>query len=385
MRYFISGCEPSGDLLAADLVQAIARKRSDARPFGIAGPAMRAAGVEPVARMEDLMVMGFVEVLKHLARIKGIESTVLEAVRREEPVLAVLVDYPGFHLRLAEDLRRMGVKVCQYVAPQLWAWGKKRVVRLAAVTDIVCGIMPFEEEFFRESGVNFHYVGTPQVDRAAKAQGLIPALSDRKRVIGFFPGSRTSEVQRIAPALARIRAALRKMDPHLTYAVSVAPHLDVGPFAPLLGEGEVDGLRAALSKDTVAWRKDTLFMRGGSLELMKRVDAALVTSGTATLECALCATPMAVIYVTSPMTYALAKRVVTLPNISLVNLVAGKRLVEEFVQNIDVGRAASELLELASPGQRRETMRRELSSLVAQLKGEPHEQAASILVGAISP
>ena len=131
---------------------------------------MRAAGVEPVARMEDLMVMGFVEVLKHLPRIKGIESTALEAVRRERPQFAVLVDYPGFHLRLAEDLRRMGVKVCQYVAPQLWAWGQHRVHRLAAVTDLVLGIMPFEEEFFRTSGVNFRYVGTPQVDRAATAR-----------------------------------------------------------------------------------------------------------------------------------------------------------------------------------------------------------------------
>ncbi len=383
MTYFISGCEPSGDLLAADLVQALAA-RGIQGATGIAGPAMRSAGVAPMAAMEDFAVMGFVEVLKHLPRLKLLEMELLEKIRRVKPRFAVLVDYPGFHLRLAEELRRMGIPVIQYVAPQLWAWGEHRTERLRRVTDLVLGIMPFEEEFFQGRGVNFQYVGTPQVDRAQRAIGDAKhfGFTGSGGKVGFFPGSRVSEVSRILPKVQEIRASLLKDHPEAEVAVSVAPSLPFTPFRVLFSDdtafdkAEKDLAAHGVASDPV---HKTVFARGNSLGLMKTVDAALVTSGTATLECALALTPMAVIYVTSPMTYRMARRVVKLPYISLVNLVAGRSLVQEYIQHFDPADAAKSLWRLATDQESRGALRREFESLFARVRGEPGKHAAQTI------
>lgn len=383
MTYFISGCEPSGDLLAADLVQALAALRIEGAT-GIAGPSMRDAGVRPMASMEDFAVMGFVEVLKHLPRLKLLEMELLEKIRRARPRFAVLVDYPGFHLRLAEELRRMGIPVIQYVAPQLWAWGEHRTERLRRVTDLVLGIMPFEEEFFRGRGVNFQYVGTPQVDRAQRAIGDAKhfGFADGSTRVGFFPGSRVSEVGRILPKVNEIRASLRTQHPDAEVAVSVAPSLPFAPFRVLFNndsafeKAEKDLVATGMARDPV---HKTVFARGNSLGLMKTVDVALVTSGTATLECALTLTPMAVIYVTSPMTYRMARRVVKLPYISLVNLVAGRPLVQEYIQHFAPEDAAATLWKLATDSGTNGAMKKDFETLFARVRGEPGNHAAQAI------
>lgn len=383
MTYFISGCEPSGDLLAADLVQALAARGIEGAT-GIAGPSMRAAGVAAMAHMEDFAVMGFVEVLKHLPRLKLLEIELLEKIRRARPRFAVLVDYPGFHLRLAEELRRMRIPVIQYVAPQLWAWGEHRTERLRRVTDLVLGIMPFEEEFFRGRGVNFQYVGTPQVDRAQRAIGDAThfGFAEGAVKIGFFPGSRVSEVSRIVPRVQDIRSSLFKDHPEAEVAVSVAPSLPLGPFRPLFAtEAAYDQAEKALASHGMARDagQRTVFVRGNSLGLMKTVDAALVTSGTATLECALSLTPMAVVYVTSPLTYWMARRVVKLPYISLVNLVAGRPLVHEYLQHFSPADAAARLWRLATQEEARNGLRSEFQTLFARVRGEPAKHAAQAI------
>lgn len=383
MTYFISGCEPSGDLLAADLVQALAARGIEGAT-GITGPSMRTAGVACMANMEDFAVMGFVEVLKHLPRLKLLEMELLEKIRRAKPRFAVLVDYPGFHLRLAEELRRMGIPVIQYVAPQLWAWGEHRTERLRRVTDLVLGIMPFEEDFFRNRGVNFQYVGTPQVDRAQRAAGDARhfGFSEKAVKVGFFPGSRVSEVSRIVPRVQEVRSSLLKEHPEVEAAISVAPSLPLTPFRPLFAtdrtyeQAEKELASQGVARDA---SQRTVFVRGNSLGLMKTVDAALVTSGTATLECALSLTPMAVIYVTSPMTYWLARRVVTLPYISLVNLVAARPLVQEYVQHFSAVDAAARLWELATDKESREGLKSEFQTLFARVQGEPAKHAAQAI------
>lgn len=377
LRLFISAGEPSGDLLAAELLMALKLRLPESEVFGICGPLMRATGAEALAGIEELSVMGFVEVLKHLPYIKRLEFSLLEAIDRRQPQIAILVDYPGFHLRLAESLRSRGIYVFQYVAPQLWAWGEKRTKRLKAVTDEVLGIMPFEAEFFRERGVNYRYVGTPQVDRARRAQRDRLWLGlDEGPTLGFFPGSRPGEVSRLLPRMLSIRSALRELDPALRFAISAAPHLNPELFARLLGTTLPAPSRE--EPDLRVWKLgDSSLVQGQSIHLMKSCDAALVTSGTATLECALVETPMAVVYVMQALSYQMAKRFVKLPHISLVNLVAGYGLVPEFIQDFDLPTAAAHLLDLLRESPRRMAQLKALAELGQKLHGDLAATAAA--------
>lgn len=375
-RIFISAGEASGDLLAAELLQELQKIWPETSIFGICGPRMRAAGAEALYGIEDLSVMGFVEVLKHLPILKHLEFSLLEQIDRRQPDIAILVDYPGFHLRLAEALRSRGIYVIQYVAPQLWAWGEKRTKILREVTDEVLGIMPFETKFFRDRQVNYQYVGTPQVDRARLAVADRQKFHlDQRRLIGFFPGSRPSEIRRLMPSLLRVRDELRRRDPMLQFVISMAPNLSLGLFEKTL----MESLGEPLHEDPqlALYRlDDTTFVRGQSIDLMKSCDAALVTSGTATLECALTGTPMAVAYVMQALTFQLAKRFVKLSHISLVNLVAERGLVREFIQDFSSAEAAEELLELSRPGSYRDNQRRQLLELCQRLEGDLARHAA---------
>jgi lipid-A-disaccharide synthase len=376
--YLISAGEPSGDLLASELVKALAQRCPELRPIGIAGPKMIEAGVEPLATIDDLAVMGFVEVIKHLPRLKLLESELLAQMDRRQPLFAVLVDYPGFHMRLAESLRLRGIKVVQYVAPQLWAWGAKRTEKLKHVTDLVLGIMPFEEDFFKQRGVSYHYVGTPQVDRVRDvlAQGGAMKLDQEAVYCGFFPGSRWGEVSRILPMIRRIRDEMRQRSPDLQYAVSVAPGLPVEAFESLIGTENLAVARHALEQDQRWQQQDTIFVRGQSLKLMAKVDAALVTSGTATLECALTGTPMAVAYVMNNLSYQIARRLVKLPYISLVNLVADRPLIQEYVQLFEPKDVADELLRLLEDMIYRRRLQNDLRGLMERLQGDLADHAA---------
>jgi lipid-A-disaccharide synthase len=379
-KLFISAGEPSGDLLAGELLDALGKVMPGLEAFGICGPRMREAGAEALFGIEELAVMGFVEVLKHLPYLKRLEFSLLEAIDRRRPDVAVLVDYPGFHLRLADALRLRGIFVIQYVAPQLWAWGEKRTETLKTVTDEVLGIMPFEAEFFRQRGVVYRYVGTPQVDRAAQA------VRDRARfslseatTIGFFPGSRYGEISRLLPRMLAIREELRRLDPTLRFAISAAPHLDLAFFARMLGQSPWPKPTKVAEGLQVFDLGDTQVVAGQSIHLMKSCDAALVTSGTATLECALVQTPMAVVYVMQPLSYQLAKRFVKLSHISLVNLVAGQGLIKEFIQNFAAREAADELLQLARPGAYRTLQSEALRALGQRLQGNLAEHAAAVV------
>jgi lipid-A-disaccharide synthase len=375
-RIFISAGEPSGDILGAELIEELRCLWPTAEIFGICGPKMRAAGAEALFGIEELSVMGFVEVIKHLPFLKHLEFSLLEQLHRRQPDIAILIDYPGFHLRLADALRLQGVYVFQYVAPQLWAWGEKRTETLRRVTDEVLGIMPFEKNFFLERSVRYRYVGTPQVDRARDA------VDDRGRfllakapTVGFFPGSRVSEIRRLLPRMLLIRAELRRQHPELRFALSMAPHLKPELFASILGQSLGEPVHSDEGLE-VFRQDDTQLVRGQSIHLMKSCDAALVTSGTATLECALTGTPMAVAYVMQPLSFQLAKRFVKLPHISLVNLVAESALVREFIQDFQAAEVAAELAQLALPGAYRQEKRQKLLDLCGRLQGDLAKNAA---------
>lgn len=331
---FISAGEFSGDLLAADLVPALGSAFPGRDFFGVTGPAMAAASVQSVASISSFGVMGFAEVARKIGELAFLEKTIFAAVERLDPEFVVAVDFPGFHFRLAEHCRQLGIPVYQYVAPKLWAWGAGRISRLKSDFAGVLGILPFEREFFQQRGVRYQYVGSPHVDRMARVQvdramfGF-PPRSEGQKIVLLLPGSRIPEVAAIAPLLRRIALTLRASMPDVLFAVPVAGSLD-----PAFVEAQFAGLPCVK------------IVRGSSLELMAISDAAVVASGTATLECGLAELPMVVVYEMSALTHAIASKVVTVKHASLVNLLAGEGVVPEFIQDVDATEVAGQVRDL---------------------------------------
>ena len=381
--YFISAGEYSGDLLGAELALALGESLPKFTPFGIVGPAMAEARVAAVANISELSVMGVSEVLRRAGSLRMLESRVLEWVDRYQPKFAVLIDNPGFHLRLAEQLRLRGVKVFQYVAPKIWAWGAGRAPKIRASFDAVLGILPFEEEFFQERGIPYIYVGNPLKDRVEKiivSKEHLGLPTDRP-VIACLPGSRMSELNLNLPTLVATRDAVVRSLPDAVFVVPIAPILAFEDVARIVGHPSGDPL--PLSEGVVGGEAVTLaglhFVRGMSLELMAAADLAIVASGTATLECALLGTPMIVVYTMSSISYKVAKKVVKLPYVSLVNLMAGRPLVSEYIQEFSIADIAEEVLELIQESAKRLAMKKAFFEMREGLQGACAMTAASAI------
>jgi len=375
-NFFISAGEYSGDLLGADLVVALRDHFPKLAPFGIGGPAMTSCGVQTVATIDQLGMMGIIEVAARLADLRMIETTVLQRIEIMKPQFAVLIDFAGFHLRLAEQLKARGVRVFQYVAPKLWAWGGKRAAALRRDFVGVLGVLPFEEDFFRRNDVPYTYVGSPHKDRAGKVRYRRDLLGfpATAQLIGCLPGSRMDEVRRMAPWIRAVAQVVRESMPEARFVVPVAPSLD---FARVVAEfgGEAEASDGSRRVECGAFT----FVSGMSLEVMSAADAAIVASGTATLECGLLGTPMVVIYEMNEISYALAQRLVKLQWVSLVNLIAGREVVREYIQTIPVADVARELLDLVRPTPRRAAMCADLENLRGGLVGGAAGNAASAI------
>lgn len=372
--FFISAGEPSGDVLGGELAKALNERSSNLKGFGVVGPNMREQGIEAIADIEELSVMGFVEVFKQIGSIKSLEIKIVEYVRRYKPKVAILIDYPGFHMRLAPTLRSMGVYVFQFVAPQLWAWGQWRIKKLRRAYNEILGIMPFEKEFFESRGVNYNYVGTPQVNRALEAKSRKEEflLSDSKKSIGFFPGSRNTEVSKL---LVHYKKIIMHLKDDFQITVSIAPSVKIENFSSLLSEDGFTELKEKIDLSNVVEIEGIVFIKGNSLDHMNSVDTALVASGTATLECALCDTPLGVIYEMNPTTYRMAQVLIKIKWVSLVNLVGYKEVVKEFIQQIDDKEVADYLRNLSS-GEKRSEVLENINQLKSKLKASPSEHAA---------
>jgi len=322
---FVSAGEPSGDAHAGALVAALRRLAPDLEVEGVGGPHLEAAGARLLARIEDLTVIGFVEVVRkvpaHWRLLKAIEAR----LARGDVGLVVLVDYPGFHLRVAAAAARAGVPVLYYVAPQLWAWGEERVHRMARTVSRLAVILPFEEEFFSARGVPTTFVGHPFLDRPPLAQtgpGLRRSLglaADRP-VLGLFPGSRPQEVRRMWPAFRAAAERLRRAVPGLQALVAAVPG------ALYRGAGDIQ------------------IVTGRARDCFAAADAALCKSGSSTLEAAMAGTPLVVAYRMHPLSYLLARRLVRVDRIGMVNLVAGRPVAPELIQ----GAVTPEALERAA-------------------------------------
>jgi lipid-A-disaccharide synthase len=331
---FVAG-EPSGDLHASSVARELVARGAPYRLRGIGGDLMQAAGVELDEHIRGLAVLGFVEVLRHIPKHWQMLRDVRARIRSGQVALVVLVDYPGFNMRVAEAAAEAGVPVLYYIVPQVWAWGADRLEKLARWVKKAAVILPFEEPLLREHGIDATFVGHPLLDRAvtmptraeARAQLQLPADAP---VLALFPGSRAQEIGRHLDAFVATAERLRAQTPDLRVVVSAAPHVEVDP--------------ARCPFPTV---------RSSSLAILRAADAAMCKSGTTTLEAAVAGCPLVVAYRTHPVTYFAARRLVKIPNIGLVNVVAGKRVAPEFVQDAleprGVAAALAPLLDHASP------------------------------------
>lgn len=367
-RILVSAGEASGDRYAARLVERIRALSPALDFFGCAGPAMRAAGVRGVVDAESLSVVGLVEVVRHLPRIHGEYRRLLAAAERERPAAAVLTDSSGFHLRVAPRLRAMGIKVFYLVAPQAWAWREGRVRSLRRnVTELYC-IFPFEEEWFRSRGVAAVYVGHPlahEVRPQASREEFLArhGLPPGRPVVTFCPGSRRGEVLRHLPVVAGAARLIR--DAVESSFVLALPGGASWTEDPAILE---------FARATGAVR-----VVGETWDAMAHADVALPASGTVTVEAALLGTPMAVYYRVQPLTYWLGRPFVRTPFFSMVNLVAGKAVVEELIQSrCTPARLARVALALLTDEDARMRMRAELEDVASALRtaGDPMDRAA---------
>ena len=318
-RLLICCGEPSGDLYGGELLRCLRPRLNGLEAFGLGGDHLLAEQVALLGHVRDLAMVGIVEVLRHLGKLRRVFNAVLAEVDRRRPDLAVLVDYPSFNLRLARALKRRGVPVVYYVSPQIWAWKGWRIREIRRNVAHMLVIFPFEEAIYERAGVPVTFVGHPLVDlvrpapdRAAflRSAGLDPS----RPVIAVLPGSRPTEVRHNLPALAGGLVLLAERRPDLQFLLAVAPSLEPDVF-----RGELGTLPVAL-------------LAGQTHAVLGAATVALVASGTATVEAALVGTPMVVVYRVSPLSYTLGRRMVRVPHVAMANLIAGREVVRELIQ-----------------------------------------------------
>ena len=317
----IVAAEASADLLAARVLRELQGLRPGLRAFGLGGPRLREAGLEALHAAEEINVMGFAEVLSRIPRILAILRGLTAAAEARRPRAALLVDSPDFNLRLAKRLKRLGVKIVYYVSPMIWAWRPGRARQMAGLVDRMLCILPFEERFYQGTGVQARFVGHPLAERPppGPAAGYRAALglAAGRTTVALLPGSRAPEVKRIFPAMLDAAERIQERHPDVQFVVPVAPTLHRESLQPFLAS------HAALPVTLLAGRAE---------EAVGAADAALVKSGTSTLETALMRRPMVVVYRMAWLSYLLAKLLVRVAHFALVNVLAGRRLVPELLQ-----------------------------------------------------
>jgi lipid-A-disaccharide synthase len=387
---FISAGEASGEHYGALLVEALklqlAAQGQTGRFFGMGGERMAAAGLERVVRSEDIAVMGLTEVIHHLPRIYGEFRKLKKAVRDPErrPDVAILIDLPDIHLKLAAELHSLGIPVIYFVSPQLWAWKKGRIELVKKYVDKMLVIFPFEEAFYREQGVQAEFVGHPLAETPLPSIGraefaALNGLNPEKTWIGILPGSRPKEIRNHLPEMLEAGWGLVEREctdcREYEFLVPLAPTLNAAQRAEVLELVEEFGcgLDIRLVEDASA----ALF----------HARVSVVASGTATVEAALIGNPFVVVYRVSPLTYAIAKRVVTVPHIAMANLIADKRVVPELIQdNFTAANIVQQIEPLLPDGAPRESMMQELRQIRALLNtgpagqnGGPHHQTGGAI------
>jgi lipid-A-disaccharide synthase len=389
-KIFLSAGEASGEHYATQLIPAIRNLVPDADFFGLGGQRMEALGFRRIVRAEDVAVMGITEIIRHIPRIYSEYRKLKASIARERPDAAILIDFPDVNLSLARTLHRLGIPVIYFVSPQLWAWKKYRIRRVQRYVDRILVIFPFEESFYREHGVSATFVGhplaevpPPSISRKDFADQY--QLDPSKSWVGLLPGSRFKEIRLNLPEMIE---AARQLHEPVEYLL---------PLAPTLMPEHVDHIRAMLSKVGEGFRprnqanpidgalapeaQPRITLINDARATLHHARASVVASGTATVEAALIGNPFIVVYRVSRLTYAVARRVVKVPHVAMVNLIAGREVVPELIQSDFTARnVVSHLQKLLHDETARSRMQNELAQVSASLhaKRSPIEQVADI-------
>lgn len=369
-RVMIVAGEASGDIYGADLVREALLLNPELRFFGIGGDLMRQAGVQTLVDSADMAVMGLVEVLKHYRVISSAYLRLKTILIQEPPDLLLLIDYPGFNLRLAKAAKKAGVPVLYYISPKVWAWKAGRIRTIAATVKQMAVIFPFEVPLYEKAGVPVSFVGHPMLDlvqvsmrreEAAASFGLDPS----RKIVGLFPGSRRSEIERILPAILAAAELLQKRFPGLQFVLPLASTLNEGDILPHLHR---TGITPTITRQRIH-------------DLIRGCDAIISVSGTVTLEIALVGTPMVIIYKLAPVTYQVAKRLVHIEHVGLCNIVAGETIAKELLQDdATPENIALEIGSILEDADYETTMRQKLATIQAKLGGGGASQNVAKLV-----
>jgi lipid-A-disaccharide synthase len=375
-KIFISAGEASGEHYAAQLIPAIRKLSPDAEFFGLGGQRMEALGFRRIVRAEDVAVMGITEIIRHIPRIYGEYRKLKASIATERPDAAILIDFPDVNLSLARTLHDLGIPVIYFVSPQLWAWKKYRIHRVRRYVDRMLVIFPFEESFYREHGVKADFVGHPLAEMPlpsisrnefADQYGIDPS----KPWIGLLPGSRFKEIRLNLPEMIEAASQLHE------------PYEFLLPFAPTLTPGHIDQVRTMLPSEG-----PRITLVNDARAALHHARASVVASGTATVEAALIGNPFIVVYRVSKVTYSVARRVVKVPYVAMVNLIAGREVVPELIQSdFTAPNVVLHLQNLLHDEATRSRMQSDLAQVAASLHSakSPIEQVASITMELMGP
>ena len=358
-KILISAGEASGDIHAAAVTVALKRIDSTTEVFGMGGDELRAAGGEVLFDIKDHGVMGFVEVIKKLPDLFKLRREFARVMDERKPDCLVVVDYPGFNMKLAKLAHDKGIPVVSYIAPSAWAWNKGRAKNVAKIVDKVACIFPFEYDVYKEAGAPVEFVGHPLVDivhptmERAEAEAWVGKVPGCPLVL-LMPGSRLMEIERMLDVILEGAKLLKKQMPEVQFAM---PRAGTIPIEMLQGKIKASGLNVKITE-------------GHNYDLFSVADLALATSGTVTLEAAMCGLPSVILYRTSAITAFIARRVINIPNIGLPNIVAGRQILPELLQEeLTPAKLAATAVELLAP-ERRPQLEANLAYMKERL-GEP--------------
>jgi lipid-A-disaccharide synthase len=366
MRLLISAGEASGEMYGAQLIAALRSRVPDLECFGVGGERMQAAGCGLIVQSRDLAVVGITEILPRLPRIYGEFRKLVRAIDERKPQAAVLIDSPAFHFKVARELHRRGIPTIYYVAPQLWAWRSGRVRLVQRYFKKVLVIFPFEEQWYRERGVDAEFVGHPLADIERPSESLQQFIEDQgyepdKPIIALLPGSRHKEIRMNLPAMLR------------TAEILGCDYQFVLPIAPTIDPCWLDLL---VHKINPAY--SFILFTTTDTRALAHARAAVVASGTATVEAAMMGTPMVVVYRVSPVTWALGRPLVHVKNFAMVNLIAGEQVVPELIQaDFTAENVAAKLREILPDGPPRAKMERDLAQVRLRLRSGGDSRSAA--------
>ncbi len=368
--------EVSGDILGAGLISALKSHYPNARFVGIAGKNMLAEGCETLVDMEEIAVMGLVEILKHLPRLLKIRRNVVKTLIAEKPDIFIGIDAPEFNLYVEEKLKKAGIKTIHYVSPSVWAWRQKRIFKIARATNLVLAFLPFEKAFYDRFNVPCRFVGHTMADAIALKPNRSEACSqlgidEKGRYLAILVGSRSSEAEFLSEPFLQTAKLLKAKYPDLQFLV------------PLINEKrrkQFEAVKAQIAPDL-----EMILLEGNARSAMIAAQATLLASGTAALECMLCKSPMVVGYKMKPFTYWLAKRLVKTPYISLPNLLANEMLVPEMIQeDCEPQKLANQLAEFLDNSEsavlKKQVLIQRFTQLHQQIQCDADRQAALAVV-----